>query len=68
MNGSKHVVKCYGITKNSETNDFIMVMAYAENGSLRQYLNNNFNSLSWNEKLNNLYTIAGDFGKSMKRD
>src|SRR5581483_7526240 len=44
--------------KDPETNDFIMVMAYAENGSLRQYLNNNFNSLSWNKKLKHLWCIA----------
>ena len=33
-------------------------MEYAQNGSLRQHLNNSFNSLNWNEKLNNLYHIA----------
>src|ERR1043165_537622 len=52
------IVQCYGITKDPETNNFMMVMAYAENGSLRQYLNNNFNSLSWNEKLLDLWRIA----------
>ena len=52
------IIKCYGITKEPETNNFMMVMAYAENGSLRQHLNINFNSLTWNEKLNNLYFIA----------
>ena len=35
-----------------------MVMEYAQNGSLRRYLNNSFNSLSWNKKLFNLYSIA----------
>src|ERR1051325_11630584 len=52
------VVRCYGITKDPETQDFMMVMAYAQDGSLRQYLNNSFNSLSWNNKLYNLYLIA----------
>ena len=33
-------------------------MEYAQNGSLRQHLNNNFNSLNWNKKLDNLYYIA----------
>ena len=56
------IVQCYGITKDPETNNFMMVIAYAENGSLRQYLNNNFNSLSWNEKLNNLLHIALGLG------
>src|ERR1043165_5851172 len=56
------IVQCYGITKDPETNYFMMVMAYAENGSLRKHLNNNFNSLSWNEKLDNLRFIATGLG------
>src|ERR1051325_11770591 len=52
------IVQCYGIAKNPETQDFMMVMAYAQNGSLRQHLNNSFHSLSWNDKLNTLYLIA----------
>src|ERR1051325_1634313 len=52
------VVRCYGITKDPETQVFMMVMAYAQNGSLRQHLNNSFNSLSWNNKLHNLYCIS----------
>ena len=35
-----------------------MVMQYADCGNLRQHLNNNFNSLSWERKLWNLYCIA----------
>ncbi|POG67855.1 kinase-like domain-containing protein [Rhizophagus irregularis DAOM 181602=DAOM 197198] len=35
-----------------------MVMEYAENGSLRQILNNNFNSMNWNKKLDILQKIA----------
>ena len=29
----------------------MIVMAYAQNGSLRQHLNKSFNSLNWNNKL-----------------
>jgi len=36
----------------------MMVMAYAQNGSLRQHLNNSFNSLNWNNKLESLKSIA----------
>src|SRR4051812_34009915 len=35
-----------------------MVMKYAQYGSLRQYLNNSFNSFHWEDKLWNLYIIA----------
>src|SRR5436190_15285969 len=53
-----YVVRCYGITKDPSTNNFMMVMEYAKNGSLRQHLNNHFNLLSWMRKLNILYRIA----------
>jgi serine/threonine protein kinase len=36
-----------------------MVMEYAENGSLRQRLNDSFNSMKWEEKLDILWRIAG---------
>jgi len=53
------VVCCHGITKNPVTNEFMMVMKYAENGSLRQHLNHSFNSMKWDEKLDILYEISG---------
>src|ERR1043165_8113170 len=52
------VVRCYGITKDPKTNNFAMVMQYANNGNLRQHINNNFNSLTWKKKLYYLYNIA----------
>src|ERR1051325_3506349 len=58
VSNSVDVVRCYGITKDPETNNFMMVMEYIKNGSLRQHLNNSFNSLDWSEKLYNLYRIA----------
>ncbi len=58
MNNSNDVVSCYGITQDPKTNGFMMVMYYAENGSLRQSLNNRFNSMDWNEKLVILHEIA----------
>ena len=57
------IVKCYGITKDPKTNNFMMVMEYANNGSLRQHLNNKFNSLNWTQKLWNLHWIAHGLNK-----
>ncbi|PKC02717.1 kinase-like protein [Rhizophagus irregularis] len=53
-----YVNRCYGITKDPESNNFMMVMEYAENGSLRQILNNSFNSMYWIKKLDILRRIA----------
>jgi serine/threonine protein kinase len=35
-----------------------MVLKYAVNGSLRNYLDSNYNKLSWNNKINYLHSIA----------
>src|SRR5207248_50191 len=58
MNNADYVICCYGITKNPKVNDFIMVMNYAKNGSLRKRLNDSFNSISWTQKLGILKRIA----------
>ncbi|GBC18495.1 kinase-like domain-containing protein [Rhizophagus irregularis DAOM 181602=DAOM 197198] len=55
---SNHVTQCYGITKDPESNNFMMVMSYAKEGSLRQHLNNRFNSMKWKSKLEILVDIA----------
>src|SRR4051812_25634346 len=58
MSGSTDIVRCYGITKDPETNNFMMVMEYINNGNLRQHLNTNFNSFDWKDKLYHLSQIA----------
>ena len=63
MNDADNVVYCYGITKDPKTNNFTMVMNYAENGSLRKHLNNSFNSMNWNKKLDILHDIASGLMK-----
>jgi len=45
----------YGITKDPQTEEFIMVLQFAEYGNLRKYLKN---SLNWDRKLNILDGIA----------
>ena len=58
MNNSDNIIKFYGITKDSKTNNFMMVMDYAENGNLRRKLNKDFNSLSWRDKILILHSIT----------
>jgi serine/threonine protein kinase len=63
---SEYVTRCFGITKDPISNNFMMVIEYAENGSLRQHLNNSFNSMKWNEKLKILRDIAEGLDKIHK--
>ena len=67
MNNSYDIISFYGITKDSKTNDFMMVMFYATGGSLRQSLNKNFNSLNWDNKLAILKFIAGGLNDIHKK-
>ncbi|POG82960.1 kinase-like domain-containing protein [Rhizophagus irregularis DAOM 181602=DAOM 197198] len=53
-----NITPCYGITKDPESKNFMLVMGYVINGSLRQHLNNSFNSTKWVEKLETLQDIA----------
>ncbi|GBC06552.1 hypothetical protein RclHR1_06900005 [Rhizophagus clarus] len=58
VNMHKSIIRLYGITQEPQTGNYIMVLDYAENGNLRDYLNTSYNELSWNNKLNYLHSIA----------
>src|ERR1700722_14114523 len=62
MNGSDGIIQFYGITKDFNTNNFMMVMEYADDGNLRQRLNRDFNSLNWNNKFHILNNIISGLG------
>jgi serine/threonine protein kinase len=47
------IVRCFGITKDPKTNNFMMIMGLKE-GSLRQFLDDNFTLLDWEQKLVNM--------------
>ncbi|RHZ60957.1 hypothetical protein Glove_350g141 [Diversispora epigaea] len=52
------ILKFYGITNQENTNNYLIVLEYANNGSLRQYLRTNFQKFDWNIKLNLAKQIA----------
>src|SRR5581483_7272820 len=47
-----------GVTQNPETKEYMIVMQYANNGSLLSYLDQNINELTWRKKLHYLFHIA----------
>ncbi|RHZ35830.1 protein kinase [endosymbiont GvMRE of Glomus versiforme] len=51
------VVKCYGISQNPKTKNYLMVMRYIGD-NMRRYLQNNYNKLSFSGKMNQLKDIA----------
>ena len=55
-------MKCYGITKDPETNDYMIVMDYASGGDLHNRLQRNFNKITWNKiKLRILFNILDGY-------
>ncbi|RHZ77242.1 hypothetical protein Glove_184g38 [Diversispora epigaea] len=44
-------IKFYGITQDPETRSYVMVLDYAKDGNLREYLKINFNNIDWKQKL-----------------
>ncbi|GBB96584.1 hypothetical protein RclHR1_02790007 [Rhizophagus clarus] len=53
-----NVIRFYGITKDDESNKYMLVMEYAEGGTLKNYLTNNFYNLSWKVKYNLSFQLA----------
>ncbi|PKY54522.1 kinase-like protein, partial [Rhizophagus irregularis] len=57
-----NIIRCCGITKfeseNQISNNYMMVMEYANGGSLRNYLKKNFSKLTWDDKFNMAYQLA----------
>ncbi|RIA91136.1 kinase-like domain-containing protein [Glomus cerebriforme] len=52
------IIRLYGITQDPDTKNYIMVLQYAKNGSLRNYLDKSYNKLNWKKKIGNLFDIA----------
>ena len=50
----------YGMTKDQETNEFMMIMDFAVKGNLRSHLSNNFNNILWKDKIELLQSITAD--------
>ncbi|RHZ70066.1 hypothetical protein Glove_275g54 [Diversispora epigaea] len=52
------ILKFYGITRQKNTKNYMIILEYVNEGSLRQYLKTNFQKMDWNAKLNLAKQIA----------
>src|ERR1041384_5023913 len=48
------------MTKDPETKEFMMIIEFANNGSLSNILSNDFNNLLWKDKIEMLYYLVMD--------
>ncbi|KAF0538409.1 serine/threonine protein kinase [Gigaspora margarita] len=47
----EHIVQFFGLSQDCDTNEYILVMQYANNGNLRDYLKNDKNMLQLSDKI-----------------
>src|SRR6266498_2934359 len=55
---SGRILPCYGISQDPQTNNYILVMQYASEGNLRNYLSTSFARFDWWKKVNMLRDIV----------
>ncbi|GET67168.1 kinase-like domain-containing protein [Rhizophagus irregularis DAOM 181602=DAOM 197198] len=58
LNKAYGVIMCYGITQDPVTEEYMLIMDYAEGGDLHSYLKKNFINITWNDKLNIIEGIS----------
>ncbi|RGB42320.1 kinase-like domain-containing protein, partial [Rhizophagus diaphanus] len=54
---TNYIAEFYGVTQDPETKNYMMVLNYAENGSLRNYLDKEYSKLNWSKKIDYLREI-----------
>ncbi|POG76078.1 kinase-like domain-containing protein [Rhizophagus irregularis DAOM 181602=DAOM 197198] len=53
-----NIILCYGVTMDPATNDYMLVMQYANGGTLHNYLQIHFSAITWKEKIWIIYRIS----------
>ncbi|RGB28792.1 kinase-like domain-containing protein [Rhizophagus diaphanus] len=53
-------LKFYGMTKDPETKEFMMIIEFAKIGNLRCFLSSNYKNISWKDKINYLHGLSQD--------
>ncbi|RIA85656.1 kinase-like domain-containing protein [Glomus cerebriforme] len=64
---SKGLIRIYGMTRDPETNDYMLVMKHAKS-NLRQYINKHFNTLSLSNKIELLVPISNGLKRIHQAD
>uniref|UniRef100_U9STF2 Protein kinase domain-containing protein n=1 Tax=Rhizophagus irregularis (strain DAOM 181602 / DAOM 197198 / MUCL 43194) TaxID=747089 RepID=U9STF2_RHIID len=60
INKKSDILNVYGISQNPDTDNFIIVLEYAEGGSFNNWINNNYKYFDWKNKIQILlYIIKG---------
>ncbi|CAB5342275.1 unnamed protein product [Rhizophagus irregularis] len=52
------IVRCFGISQDVTTKEYLLVMQFANGGDLRNYFKDNFKKLTWEDKKRLAFQIA----------
>ena len=52
------VNKCYGVTKDPNENDYLLIFWYAQYEDLHNNLSKNFKEITWQDKIHSLWKIS----------
>ncbi|GBC21857.2 kinase-like domain-containing protein [Rhizophagus irregularis DAOM 181602=DAOM 197198] len=58
LNYSDRIIRYFGISLDPKTNEYLLIMQYANGGDLQNHLKNNFKNLTWNDKKKLAFQIA----------
>ncbi|GES75235.1 kinase-like domain-containing protein [Rhizophagus clarus] len=58
LNFCQRIIRILGISLDTDTKEYLLIMQYADGGNLRQYLKHKFSELIWEDKVKLAYQIA----------
>ncbi|CAB4426456.1 unnamed protein product [Rhizophagus irregularis] len=62
------IIRCLGVTFDQKTNEYFLIMQYANGGDLQNYLKENFKKLTWDDKKKLALQIADGLNYLHKED
>ncbi|RIA89378.1 kinase-like domain-containing protein [Glomus cerebriforme] len=54
----ENIMELQSLRQNSQLKNYVLVMEYADSGTLKNYLEKNFSKLTWDDKYNMAYQLA----------
>ncbi|RGB23168.1 kinase-like domain-containing protein [Rhizophagus diaphanus] len=61
-----HIYEFYGMTKDPETEELMMILKLADRGNLRSVLSQNFNKILWKQKILHILSLTFDLNNLHK--
>ncbi|PKY46592.1 kinase-like protein [Rhizophagus irregularis] len=67
LSSDPNSLKFYGMTRDPETKEFMMILQFADKGNLRNTLSNNFDKILWKYKIKYLHNLIHNLQNAHKK-